>query len=36
MNPRMGLITSIHRKIIGRISKGLVSRFLFTEPPHST
>ena len=29
MNPRMGLITNIHKKVIGNRSKGLVSRFLF-------
>ena len=29
MNPRMGLITNIHKKVIGNRSKGLVSRFFF-------
>lgn len=36
MNPRMGLITNIHKKVIGNRSKGLVSRFFFsTEPQYS-
>ena len=29
MNPRMGLITNIHKKVIGNSSKGLVSIFFF-------